>query len=145
MKLLVQRVSEAGVNVDKENIATISNGILVFVGFDPSDSITEITKLTKKLLNYKIFNDSNGRVAHSVLEAEAEILLIPQVTLSVRTNKGLKPSFSSAANPEKGLALFNAFKGHLQENYSRIETGKFGFNMSVSLINEGPVTYWFEA
>ena len=144
MKLLVQRVSEAGVNVDKENIATISKGILVFVGFDPSDSITEITKLTKKLLNYKIFNDSNGRVAHSVLEAEAEILLVPQVTLSVSTNKGLKPSFSGAANPKKGLSLFNSFKGHLEENYSRIKVGRFGANMSVSLINEGPITYWFE-
>ena len=144
MKLLVQRVSEAGVNVDKKNIATISKGILVFVGFDPSDSITEITKLTKKLLNYKIFNDSNGRVAHSVLEAEAEILLVPQVTLSVSTNKGLKPSFSGAANPEKGLYLFNTFKGHLEENYSRIKVGRFGANMSVSLVNEGPITYWFE-
>ena len=145
MKLLVQRVSEAGVDVDNENIATISNGILVFVGFDPSDSITEITKLTKKLLNYKIFNDSNDRVAHSVLEAEAEILLVPQVTLSVRTNKGLKPSFSGAANPEKGLKLFKAFKSHLETSYSRLQTGKFGANMSVSLINEGPITYWFEA
>ena len=144
MKLLVQRVSEAGVNVDNENIATISKGILVFVGFDPSDSITEITKLTKKLLNYKIFNDSNGRVAHSVLEAEAEILLVPQVTLSVSTNKGLKPSFSVAANPEKGLYLFKTFKGHLEENYSRIKIGRFGANMSVSLVNEGPITYWFE-
>ena len=144
MKLLVQRVSEAGVNLDNENIATISKGILVFVGFDPSDSITEITKLTKKLLNYKIFNDSNGRVAHSVLEAEAEILLVPQVTLSVSTNKGLKPSFSVAANPEKGLYLFNTFKGHLEENYSRIKVGRFGANMSVSLVNEGPITYWFE-
>ena len=144
MKLLVQRVSEAGVNIDNKSIATISNGILVFVGFDPSDSITEITKLTKKLLNYKIFNDSNGRVAHSVLEAEAEILLVPQVTLSVSTNKGLKPSFSGAANPEKGLYLFKTFKGHLEENYSRIKVGRFGANMSVSLVNEGPITYWFE-
>ena len=145
MKLLVQRVSEAGVNVDNENIATISKGILVFVGFDPSDSITEITKLTKKLLNYKIFNNSKGRVAHSVLEVGAEILLVPQVTLSVSTNKGLKPSFSGAASAEKGLDLFNAFKSHLEENYSRIQTGKFGANMSISLINEGPITYWFEA
>jgi len=144
LKLLVQRVSEAGVNVDNENIATISNGILVFVGFDPSDSITEITKLTKKILNYKIFNNSKGKVAHSVLEVGAEILLIPQVTLSVSTNKGLKPSFSGAAGPEKGLFLFNEFKNCLKESYSRIKTGKFGANMSVSLVNEGPITYWFE-
>jgi len=145
LKLLIQRVSQAGVEIDNENIATISNGILVFVGFDPTDSIREITKLTKKLLNYKIFNNSNGRVAFSVLEAEAEILLVPQVTLAVSTNKGLKPSFSGAADPEKGLELFNAFKVHLESSYSKILAGKFGANMSVSLINEGPITYWFEA
>ena len=84
-------------------------------------------------------------MALSVLEAEAEILLVPQVTLSVRTNKGLKPSFSGAANPEKGLELFKAFKSHLEACYSKLQTGKFGANMSVSLINEGPITYWFEA
>ena len=103
MKLLVQRVSQASVEIRNENVASISSGILVFVGFDPSDSNKEIEKLTKKLLNYKIFKDSDERVALSVLEAEAEILLVPQVTLSVSTNKGLKPSFSGAANPEKGF------------------------------------------
>ena len=145
MKLLVQRVSQASVEIQNENIGSISTGILVFVGFDPSDSTKQIEKLTKKLLHYKIFNDSNGRVALSVLEAKAEILLVPQVTLSVRTNKGLKPSFSGAATPEKGLELFKAFKSYLETNYSKIQTGKFGANMSVSLTNEGPVTYWFEA
>ena len=145
MKLLVQRVSQASVEIQNENVASISSGILVFVGFDPSDSNKEIEKLTKKLLNYKIFNDSNERVAFSVLEAEAEILLVPQVTLSVSTNKGLKPSFSGAAGPEKGLFLFNEFKNCLKESYSRIKTGKFGANMSVSLVYEGPITYWFEA
>jgi len=145
LKLLVQRVSQASVEIKNKNVATISSGILVFVGFDPSDSNKEITKLTKKLLNYKIFNDSNDRVALSVLEAEAEILLVPQVTLAVSTNKGLKPSFSGAANPEKGLELFKVFKSHLEACYSKLQTGKFGANMSVSLINEGPITYWFEA
>tara|TARA_Y100000996_G_scaffold371769_1_gene320290 strand:+ start:4065 stop:4529 length:465 start_codon:yes stop_codon:yes gene_type:complete len=145
LKILVQRVSKAGVKVDGENIASIANGILVFVGFDPNDSINQIIKLTKKLLNYKVFNDSYGRVALSVLEVEAEILLIPQVTLSVNTDKGLKPSFSSAASPEKGLDLFQSFKSHIESSYSRVQTGKFGANMSVSLINEGPITYWFEA
>ena len=145
MKLLVQRVSQASVEIQNENVASISSGILVFVGFDPSDSNKQIEKLTKKLLNYKIFNDSDERVALSVLEAEAEILLVPQVTLSVSTNKGLKPSFSGAANPEKGLELFKAFKSHLETSYSKLQTGKFGANMSVSLINEGPITYWFEA
>ncbi len=84
-------------------------------------------------------------MALSVLEAKAEILLVPQVTLSVRTNKGLKPSFSGAATPEKGLELFKAFKSYLETSYSKIQTGEFGANMSVSLINEGPITYWFEA
>tara|TARA_B100001758_G_scaffold210660_1_gene193551 strand:+ start:431 stop:868 length:438 start_codon:yes stop_codon:yes gene_type:complete len=145
LKLLVQRVSQASVEIQNENIGSISTGILVFVGFDPSDSTKQIEKLTKKLLHYKIFNDSNGRVALSVLEAKAEILLVPQVTLSVRTNKGLKPSFSGAATPEKGLELFKAFKSYLETSYSKIQTGEFGANMSVSLINEGPITYWFEA
>ena len=145
MKLLVQRVSQASVEIRNKNVASISSGILVFVGFDPSDSTKQIEKLTKKLLHYKIFNDSNGRVALSVLEAKAEILLVPQVTLSVRTNKGLKPSFSGAATPEKGLELFKAFKSYLETSYSKIQTGEFGANMSVSLINEGPITYWFEA
>jgi len=145
LKLLVQRVSQASVEIQNENVATISSGILVFVGFDPLDSSKEIEKLAKKLLNYKIFNDTNERVALSVLEAKAEILLVPQVTLSVSTNKGLKPSFSGAANPEKGFELFKAFKSHLETSYPKLQTGKFGANMSVSLINEGPITYWFEA
>ena len=144
MKLLIQRVSQASVKIDDQNIASIANGILVFVGFDPSDTTKEITKLTNKLLNYKVFNDARGRVSLSVIEAQAEVLLVPQVTLAVKTNKGLKPSFSGAADPEKGLELFKVFKDHLQGSYSKIQAGKFGANMSVSLINEGPITYWFE-
>ncbi len=144
MKLLIQRVSQASVKIDDQNIASIANGILVFVGFDPSDTAIEITKLTNKLLNYKVFNDTRGRVSLSVIEAKAEVLLVPQVTLAVKTNKGLKPSFSGAADPEKGLELFKVFKDHLQGSYSKIQAGKFGANMSVSLINEGPITYWFE-
>ena len=144
MKLLIQRVSQASVKIDDQNIASIANGILVFVGFDPSDTAIEITKLTNKLLNYKVFNDTRGRVSLSVIEAQAEVLLVPQVTLAVKTNKGLKPSFSGAADPEKGLELFKVFKAHLQGSYSKIQAGKFGANMSVSLINEGPITYWFE-
>tara|TARA_Y100000768_G_scaffold7416_1_gene5136 strand:+ start:1128 stop:1565 length:438 start_codon:yes stop_codon:yes gene_type:complete len=144
LKLLIQRVSQASVKIDDQNIASIANGILVFVGFDPSDTTKEITKLTNKLLNYKVFNDARGRVSLSVIEAQAEVLLVPQVTLAVKTNKGLKPSFSGAADPEKGLELFEVFKDHLQGSYSKIEAGKFGANMSVSLINEGPITYWFE-
>ena len=144
MKLLIQRVSQASVKIDDQNIASIANGILVFVGFDPSDTAIEITKLTNKLLNYKVFNDTRGRVSLSVIEAQAEVLLVPQVTLAVKTNKGLKPSFSGAADPEKGLELFKVFKDHLQGSYSKIKAGKFGANMSVSLINEGPITYWLE-
>ena len=144
MKLLIQRVSQASVKIDDQNVASIANGILVFVGFDPCDTAIEITKLTNKLLNYKVFNDTRGRVSLSVIEAQAEVLLVPQVTLAVKTNKGLKPSFSGAADPEKGLELFKVFKDHLQGSYSKIQAGRFGANMSVSLINEGPITYWFE-
>ena len=117
MKLLIQRVSQASVKIDDQKIASIANGILVFVGFDPSDTAIEITKLTNKLLNYKVFNDTRGRVSLSVIEAQAEVLLVPQVTLAVKTNKGLKPSFSGAADPEKGLELFKVFKEILNVVY----------------------------
>ena len=145
MKLLIQRVSEASVTVESKTVASISKGVLILVGFDPLDSIEDINKLTKKLLSFKIFNDDRGRVGLSILEEKAEILIVPQVTLSVNTGKGNKPSFSQAAGPQKGLKLFNLFKDHIKDSYREAEAGIFGANMSVKLVNEGPITYWFES
>ena len=104
-------------------IASIKKGALVFVGFDPQDSLKEIKKLSKKLLNYKIFSDVNGRINLSIVESKYEILLIPQITLSVNTKKGLVPSFSQAANHEEGLVLFKQLTEHLIEEYSKVKSG----------------------
>ena len=119
MKILVQRVSEASVSVDSEIISSIGEGACVFVGFDPQDNDETLERGAQKLMSYKIFNDERDRIGLSIEELECEVLIIPQVTLSVNTNKGSKPSFSNAAKPSSGLNLFNKFsKIMLQKNKS---------------------------
>ena len=145
MKLLVQRVSKASVEVQAEQIASINKGVLVFVGFDRDDNYQELESLTDKLLNYKIFNDSKGKVSMSLIETNNEVLIVPQVTLSVATKKGTKPSFSHAAGPEAGNQLFDDFQKLIEEKYKKPAAGMFGADMSVSLVNEGPITFWFES
>ena len=145
MKLLVQRVSKASVEVQAEQIASINKGVLVFVGFDRDDNYQKLKSLTDKLLNYKIFNDSKGKVSMSLIETNNEVLIVPQVTLSVATKKGTKPSFSHAAGPEAGNQLFDDFQKLIEEKYKKPALGIFGADMSVSLINEGPITFWFES
>ena len=145
MKLLVQRVSKASVEVQAEQIASINKGVLVFVGFDRDDNYQKLESLTDKLLNYKIFNDSKGKVSMSLIETNNEVLIVPQVTLSVATKKGTKPSFSHAAGPEAGNQLFDDFQKLIEEKYKKPALGMFGADMSVSLVNEGPITFWFES
>ena len=145
MKLLVQRVSKASVEVQAEQIAYINKGVLVFVGFDRDDNYQKLESLTDKLLNYKIFNDSKGKVSMSLIETNNDVLIVPQVTLSVGTKKGTKPSFSHAAGPEAGNQLFYDFQKLIEKKYKKPALGIFGADMSVSLVNEGPITFWFES
>ncbi len=145
MKLLVQRVSKASVEVQAEQIASIKKGALVFVGFDRDDNYQKLESLTDKLLNYKIFNDSKGKVSMSLIETNNDVLIVPQVTLSVGTKKGTKPSFSHAAGPEASNQLFDDFQKLIEEKYKKPALGMFGADMSVSLVNEGPITFWFES
>ena len=144
MKLLVQRVSRASVEVQTEEIASIKKGVLVFVGFDKEDNYQILESLTNKLLNYKIFNDSKGKVSMSLIETNHDILVVPQVTLSIGTKKGIKPSFSNAADPAAGKKLFDDFQKLIEEKFKKPASGDFGAEMSVSLVNEGPITFWFE-
>ena len=144
MKLLVQRVSRASVEVNQNIIASIDKGVLVFVGFDKEDNSKKLESLADKLLHYKIFNNLKGKVSLSLLETNHEILIVPQVTLSVGTKKGTKPSFSQAAIPEVGEKLFEEFKELIEKKFGATASGKFGANMSVNLTNEGPITFWFE-
>ncbi len=144
MKLLVQRVSRASVEVQTEEIASIKKGVLVFVGFDKEDNYQILESLTNKLLNYKIFNDSKGKVSMSLIETNHDILVVPQVTLSIGTKKGIKPSFSNAADPAAGKKWFDDFQKLIEEKFKKPASGDFGAEMSVSLVNEGPITFWFE-
>ena len=109
MKLLIQRVSTASVEVDREIVSSIKQGILAFVGFDKHDSLENLKSMAEKLLNFKTFNDEKGKISQSLFETNHQLLIVPQVTLSVGTKKGTKPSFSEAAEPQVGLQLFQEF------------------------------------
>ena len=145
MKLLVQRVSSASVEIESSIAASINQGVLVFVGFDKEDNFQTLDSLSYKLLNYKIFNDEHGKVSLSLIDTNNDILVVPQVTLAVSTKKGTKPSFSHAAEPQVGIELFNMFQQLLERKFKKPHSGKFGAEMSISLVNEGPITFWFES
>ena len=144
MKLLIQRVSTASVEVDREIVSSIKQGILAFVGFDKHDSVENLESMAEKLLNFKTFNDEKGKISQSLFETNHQLLIVPQVTLSVGTKKGTKPSFSEAAEPQVGLQLFQEFTQIIKEKKFKYEIGSFGSDMSVHIVNDGPVTFWFE-
>ena len=144
MKLLIQRVSTASVEVDHQIVSAIKQGILAFVGFDKHDSIENLESMAEKLLNFKTFNDEKGKISKSLFETNHQLLIVPQVTLSVGTKRGTKPSFSEAAEPQAGLQLFQEFTQIIKEKKFKYEIGSFGSDMSVHIVNEGPVTFWFE-
>lgn len=145
MRLLVQRVSEASVKVDGKIIGAISKGLLVFAGFEDGDNDKEIEYVTKKIVNLRIFDDSDGVMNCSVLETEGNILLISQFTLHAQTRRGNRPSYIKAAKPDIAIPLYKKLIVSLNVAMSRqIETGEFGADMKVSLVNDGPVTIWID-
>ena len=144
MKLLIQRVSTASVEVDNQIVSSIQQGVLALVGFDKHDTRESLVSMAKKLLNFKIFNDHNGKISRSILETNHQLLVVPQVTLSVGTKKGSMPSFSKAADPKKSFHFFQEFIQIIKRNKLECEIGCFGSDMSVRLVNDGPVTFWFE-
>ena len=144
MKLLIQRVSTASVEIDNQIVSSIQQGVMALVGFDKHDNTESLTSMAEKLLNFKIFNDHNGRISRSILETNHQLLVVPQVTLSVGTKKGSKPSFSKAADPKKSFHFFQEFIQIIKRKNLECEIGSFGSDMSVRLVNDGPVTFWFE-
>ena len=144
MKLLIQRVSNASVEVDNQIVSSIQQGVMALVGFDKHDNTESLRSMADKLLNFKIFNDHNGKISRSILETNHQLLVVPQVTLSVGTKKGSKPSFSKAADPKKSFHFFQEFIQIIKSKNLECEIGSFGSDMSVRLINDGPVTFWFE-
>lgn len=140
MKVVVQRVSEAHVKVDDEIVGKIGKGFMLLIGIDEKDEKTDADWITQKILNLRIFGDENDKLNLSVKDVEGEILCISQFTLIADYKKGNRPSFIKAAKPNKAIPLFDYFKTELSKSGLKIESGIFGADMKVSLINDGPVT-----
>lgn len=144
MIALIQRVSEAKVVVNNKNIGEIQQGVLAFVGVEKNDGEAQVTRLLDKILSYRIFADAEDKMNLSVQDINGGLLLVPQFTLAADTQKGCRPSFSSAAPPALGEELFDEFVKQAKNKYQHIQTGQFGADMKVSLLNDGPVTFWLQ-
>ncbi len=142
---LLQRVTEARVVVDGRTVAGIGRGILVLVGVQRDDGIGDAQRLAERLLMYRVFADENGRMNRSVVDLRLELLLVPQFTLAADTRKGTRASFTRAAAPDAALPLFEALLAACRERLPGVAGGEFGANMQVSLVNDGPVTFWLES
>ena len=141
MQALLQRVTAAQVSVDGELIGSIGKGLLVFLGVEKHDTPELANKLLQKVLNYRIFADAEDKMNLSLLDIQGELLVISQFTLAADTNKGLRPSFSSAANPALGESLYQHFVSQAKASRLKVAEGSFGADMQVQLTNDGPVTF----
>ncbi|RYH10322.1 D-aminoacyl-tRNA deacylase [Tropicimonas sp. IMCC6043] len=144
MRALVQRVSEASVTVDGTVIGEIGVGVLVLVCAMQGDSTREAEKLAEKLAKLRIFGDTAGKMNRALLDTGGAALVVSQFTLAADTTRGNRPGFSTAAAPDLGAQLYEHFAAHLASLGPRVETGRFGADMKVGLINDGPVTIWLE-
>ena len=144
MRGLIQRVCNANVRIDEQIVGAIDQGILLLLGVDKGDDTEHVAKLAHKVLNYRIFADDEGKMNYSVLDIEGGVLVVSQFTLAADTDKGLRPSFSSAAPPEQAQKLYNLFVDTLRNAPIPVATGQFGADMQISLINDGPVTFLLE-
>lgn len=140
MRIVVQRVSEASVKVEGKSAGEIGGGLLVLVGIEDSDEEKDAEWLASKILNLRIFSDEDDKMNRSVLDVNGEILCISQFTLLADYRKGNRPSFIRAARPDKAVPLFEFFKSELSKSSVKVESGIFGADMKVSLLNDGPVT-----
>ena len=142
---LIQRVARASVTIDSEDgqqvIGSINKGLLVLLGVEKDDDIEKMQKLAKKVIGYRIFNDENDKMNLNLQQAGGELLVVSQFTLAADTGRGLRPSFSSAATPEQANELYEAFVAFCREQGVTTQTGSFGANMKVELLNDGPVTF----
>lgn len=148
MIALIQRVTDAQVVVDGETVGKIGKGLLVLAGVQKHDHDKSVKRLAERVANYRVFPDVDDKMNLSLKDIGGEILLVPQFTLAADTKKGNRPSFATAAPPQLGEQLFNHFctcmKEIMGEIDGDIQTGIFGADMKVSLLNDGPVTFWLE-
>ena len=142
---LIQRVESAEVRVAGQLVGAVSRGVLAFIAVRRDDTETEAGRLLERLLSYRIFPDAEGRMNLSVREVDGGLLLVPQFTLAADTRKGTRAGFSSAAEPEEARRLFSHLLEKARSSYPHVSAGVFGAHMQVSLVNDGPVTFWLEA
>ena len=141
---LLQRVSHAQVDVNGVTFGQIERGILLLLGVEKADTETQAERLLQKVLGYRIFPDAQGRMNLALREINGGLLIVPQFTLPADTRKGMRPSFTPAAPPDQGNALFTYFTGQARQHLATVQTGVFGADMQVSLTNDGPVTFWLQ-
>jgi D-tyrosyl-tRNA(Tyr) deacylase len=141
---LIQRVSTAKVIVDAQTVGEIGAGLLVLLGVQRGDGQREADRLLERLINYRVFDDADGRMNRSLVDVSGALLVVSQFTLAANTHKGTRPGFSTAAVPAEGERWYDYFVSAARDRLGRVETGKFGANMSVHIVNEGPVTFWLE-
>lgn len=142
---LLQRVSRAEVSVEGRIVGRIDRGLMVLVAVHRDDAEPDIARLAERILTYRVFPDAEGRMNRSVQDEAGGLLLVPQFTLAADTKKGTRASFTKAAPPEKGAAYFERLVQVCRRRLPTVETGTFGADMQVSLVNDGPVTFWLES
>ncbi|MEA3176492.1 MAG: D-aminoacyl-tRNA deacylase [Gammaproteobacteria bacterium] len=144
MIALIQRVTRADVQVDSETVGAIGRGILALIGVRRGDDALSADRLLERLLTYRIFPDEQGKMNLSLRDIQGELLLVPQFTLAADTHKGTRAGFSTAAAPDEARRLFDHLLARARASHASVAAGVFGANMQVSLVNDGPVTFWLE-
>lgn len=144
MIALLQRVSSARVDVHGECVGAIERGVLALIGVERGDDETAVDRLLERMLGYRIFPDDDGKMNRSVRDIDGGLLLVPQFTLAADTRKGTRPSFTPAADPAEGDRLFSYLIRQTRTAYPHVATGVFSADMQVSLVNDGPVTFWLQ-
>lgn len=144
MKALIQRVRSARVEVAGEVVGAIDQGLLALVGVEPQDNPASVAKMLQRLLKYRVFSDAEGKMNLSLSDVQGGLLLVSQFTLAADTRSGLRPSFSTAASPALGAELFELLVSQARDAHPQVATGRFGADMQVHLINDGPVTFLLE-
>jgi D-tyrosyl-tRNA(Tyr) deacylase len=145
MIALLQRVTSASVSVNGERVAETGHGLLVLIGVEKQDNAAKAARLAERILGYRIFADAEGKMNLNVCDVDGSVLLVPQFTLAADTCKGMRPSFSRAADAETGRAMFDTLVDIMQRKSDRVQQGRFGADMSVQLVNDGPVTFWLQS
>ena len=144
MIALVQRVAAASVAVGGETVGEIGAGLLALLGVERGDGDAEASRLAERVLGYRVFADGEGKMNRSLADVQGELLVVPQFTLVADTKSGTRPSFSSGASPADGERLYRVFVDEAKKRHARVATGRFGAHMKVSLVNDGPVTFWLQ-